>query len=306
MNTPAPITVIIPVYNAEAFLESSVRSAVDQVEVGEVLLIEDGSTDRSLATCRQLAEREPKVRLLQHLNGANRGAGASRNLGLMEAKYELIAFLDADDYFLPNRFAVSYPILRDRPEVDGVWEAVGTELIATATVDRQFKQLTTIKYAVAPKDLFSIIIRPGDPGHFCTDGIVFRRSLLDRTGLFNAELRLHQDTDLWIRMAYFGTLVPGKFDEAVAVRRVHDNNRITHSNFKSKQLFRIKLYEFFRDKPLRSKDYRYLARLYLSYHPTRKRSKRKLLDLFYWGTTAIKEQVGGDMPFIPLFSSRKQ
>ena len=300
------ISVIIPVYNAEPFLESSVLSAVTQPEVSEILLIEDGSVDKSLELCEQLAARESKVRLLRHPNGANRGAGASRNLGLLEAKYELIAFLDADDYFLPNRFAVSAPILRDRPEVDGVWEAVSTEVVARTKVNREFKELTTIRYPVAPEDLFSIIIRPGDPGHFCTDGIVFRKSLLEKTGVFDAELRLHQDTDLWIRMAYFGTLVAGKFDEPVAVRRVHDNNRITHSNFKSTQLFRVKLYNYFKNKPLRSKDHRYLARLYLSYHPTRRRSGSKLLDLFHWGSTAVQEQLRGVMPFMPLIKSRKR
>lgn len=98
------ISVIIPVYNAAEFLEKAVKSAAYFDEVKEIILAEDQSTDHSLEICRRLVSEIPKVKLFQHPNGENRGAGASRNLGIDHATSDFIAFLDADDYYLPNRF----------------------------------------------------------------------------------------------------------------------------------------------------------------------------------------------------------
>ena len=95
------ISVIIPVYNAAAYVRQAVESALAQPEVREVLLVEDGSPDNALEVCQQLAAEHQRVILLHHPNGENRGAGASRNLGMRNAHFPIIAFLDADDYYLP-------------------------------------------------------------------------------------------------------------------------------------------------------------------------------------------------------------
>ena len=99
------VSVVIPVYQAAAFVEQAVESALAQPETGEVLLVEDGSGDGSLAECERLAAGDGRVRLLRHPNGENRGAGASRNLGIEQSTCPLVAFLDADDYYLLGRFA---------------------------------------------------------------------------------------------------------------------------------------------------------------------------------------------------------
>src|SRR5690606_1248107 len=101
------ISVIIPVYNAAAFVEQAVQSALTQPEVSEVILVEDGSEDKSLPICEKLASQNDIITLLRHPGGVNKGAGASRNLGIQHTKNEWIAFLDADDYYLENRFTNS-------------------------------------------------------------------------------------------------------------------------------------------------------------------------------------------------------
>src|SRR5690554_4082261 len=98
------VSVIIPVYNAANFVTQAVESAVVLGEVGEVIVVEDGSPDNALDICRELADKYSKVKLFQHPNGENRGPGASRNLGIMNASFDFISFLDADDWYLPNRF----------------------------------------------------------------------------------------------------------------------------------------------------------------------------------------------------------
>ncbi len=113
------VSVIIPVYNAESFLKEAVFSALQQPETAEVILIEDGSSDDSLKVCQNLAEQYDQVKLFQHPQGVNLGAGASRNLGIEKASSDWIAFLDADDYYLPNRFHQLAVVLKQRPEVGG-------------------------------------------------------------------------------------------------------------------------------------------------------------------------------------------
>src|SRR5687767_10956534 len=98
------ISVIIPVYNAEKYVTQAVESALQFEEVYEVILIEDKSPDNALEVCRQLAEKNDRVKLFQHPDKGNHGAGPTRNLGLENATGDFIAFLDADDYYLPNRF----------------------------------------------------------------------------------------------------------------------------------------------------------------------------------------------------------
>ena len=65
-----------------------------------------------------------RIKLFRHPNGKNKGAGASRNLGLENATFDFVSFLDADDWYLPNRFEKAKTLFKD-PEVDGVYEPIG-------------------------------------------------------------------------------------------------------------------------------------------------------------------------------------
>ena len=113
------ISVIIPVYNAEKYIEKAVESVLQFQEVREVLLIDDGSLDRSLEICTSLKQKHPEIKVLTHPQRQNRGVSATRNLGIDKATQEFITFLDADDYWLPNRFDAEREIFKD-PKIDGV------------------------------------------------------------------------------------------------------------------------------------------------------------------------------------------
>ncbi|CAA7392622.1 glycosyltransferase family 2 protein [Chryseobacterium fistulae] len=120
------ITVIIPVYNSEHYIGRAVESALQFEEVMEVLLIEDQSPDNALEVCHNLTEQYDRVKLFQHSDRGNHGAGASRNLGIENARGDFLAFLDSDDYYLPNRFDREKELFQN-PEVDGVYGALGVE-----------------------------------------------------------------------------------------------------------------------------------------------------------------------------------
>jgi len=226
------VSVIVPVYNAADYVRQAAESALNQAETAEVILVEDGSPDNALQVCTQLDRECEAIKLVRHPNCDNRGAGASRNRGLQVARYNYISFLDADDYYLPNHFSVPKALLEQHPEVDGVYEAVGTHFESEAARNKWFTrrnyELTTVRQQLPPEALFDALIAHGI-GHFHTDGITVRRSLFERTGLFDEHLKLRQDTAMWLKMAAVGRLVPGRLDEPVSMRRFHDRNRIATS-----------------------------------------------------------------------------
>ena len=96
MSTPI-ISVIIPVYNAEKYLQQCLNSICNQtLRDIEILCIDDGSTDNSLNILQVYAERDPRIRIFSQ---KNQGAGAARNCGLRNAQGTYLSFLDADDFF---------------------------------------------------------------------------------------------------------------------------------------------------------------------------------------------------------------
>ncbi|RFC55743.1 glycosyltransferase family 2 protein [Brumimicrobium aurantiacum] len=245
------ISVIIPVYNAEPFLRKAVESALQFKEVKEVILVEDKSPDNALLICEQLVSEDNRVQLLQHPNNENLGAGESRNLGLKHAKQEYIAFLDADDIYLPNRFEKEKELFKNL-DVDGVYNAIGVHYYSEEakvkfcnTFNHPYNLsenfLTTVNREINPKELFEALVRPkNSEGYFSLDGLTIRKSSLKKLkgGWFNDELRLHQDTEFIARLSFYLDLYTGEITKATALRGVHESNRITNNiDEKERNLF---------------------------------------------------------------------
>lgn len=117
------VSVVICFLNGEEFLSEAIASVYAQwYRAWELLLIDDGSTDKSSSIAQQHAVRDPqRVRYLEHVGHENRGTSASRNLGISQARGELVAFLDADDIWFPWRLERSVALLRENPTADMVY-----------------------------------------------------------------------------------------------------------------------------------------------------------------------------------------
>ena len=103
------ISVIVPVYKVEQYLDKCLRSITEQTYRNlEIILVDDGSPDRSGAICDEWAERDSRVRVIHKENG---GGGLARNTALDAATGELIAFVDSDDYIAPEMFAYLYSLM---------------------------------------------------------------------------------------------------------------------------------------------------------------------------------------------------
>ncbi|MCI8415535.1 MAG: glycosyltransferase [Ruminiclostridium sp.] len=104
------ISVIVPVYKAEAFLRKCTESILSQTFSDlELLLVEDGSPDQSGALCDAIAAEDPRVRVLHKENG---GVSSARNLGMAEAKGNYLAFADSDDWLPPDALELMYQALK--------------------------------------------------------------------------------------------------------------------------------------------------------------------------------------------------
>jgi glycosyltransferase involved in cell wall biosynthesis len=109
------ISIIIPVYNAENYLEECLLS-ISQQTFGdfEILAINDGSTDRSLEILKKYQEKEPR---LQVISQENKGVSAARNLGLENAQGEYITFVDADDWLHPETLEQYIEIAKKKSDI---------------------------------------------------------------------------------------------------------------------------------------------------------------------------------------------
>lgn len=108
------VSILIPAYNVENYLERAVRSALMQENVKEIIIVDDGSKDNSFKIACSLAENNPLIRVYTHAGHVNKGLGATRNRGLEFASGEWIQLLDADDELLPGKISHHLAMCNDK------------------------------------------------------------------------------------------------------------------------------------------------------------------------------------------------
>ncbi len=189
----APVSVVIPAYNAEAWLARALDSVHAQTRVPvEAIVVDDGSTDGTAQVTRRYG---PSVHyVFQH----NAGVAAARNRGIAESTQEWIAFLDADDEWLPHKTERQLAILADDPRLR--WCACTCELVAAGSpaVDGIPDKAAG---ALGPRAALSFFEAARRQLPLQTSGFIVRRSVLTETGGFDAMLRVSEDRDLWCRIA---------------------------------------------------------------------------------------------------------
>lgn len=267
------ISVIIPVFNAATFVEKAVMSVLQQQEVKEIILIEDGSTDNSLEICEELNKLYPQVKLFRHPNGVNKGAGASRNLGLNKTNFSFVAFLDADDYYLSDRFKGILKLFEKYPLADGFYGKATYQFYSDIDKEKYQKIYGSkadigLSKEVPPEKLFDVFM--ADPGEwFRLDSITIRSTFLKKIGYFDEFLKQTQDTDFLLRCCFYGRLYSTIEKEPRTCIGIHGSNRVLNqeeANFYRYHLLKkwLKTSLFLK---FSNQVNRYLLRSFLDCHP---------------------------------------
>ena len=189
-HTPL-VSVIVIFFNAEQFFDEAIQSVFDQqYRNWELLLVDDGSSDASTGLAVDLGRRFPgQVSYLEHGAHANRGMSASRNLGIQHARGEYIAFLDADDVWMPDKLSEQVSILETYPQAGMtygravIWSSWnGSAEAADYMVPLGVKTGSLI----APPELLPNLLRNKGQTPM-TSNAMLRRSVIERVGGFEEE-----------------------------------------------------------------------------------------------------------------------
>jgi GT2 family glycosyltransferase len=188
--TLAEVSVVIPAYNASPFLGEAILSALEQTRPPlEVIVVDDGSSDGSASL---VATRFPQVELLVQ---PHRGVSAARNRGWRAARAPLVAFLDADDCYLPSKLETQSTLLQSNPRIGVIhsgWQLADEQGRVTGLVE---------PWLTAPAlDLESWLLwKPVFLG-----AMLFRRRWLEQAGGFAEDLPQAEDVDLMLRLTQIG------------------------------------------------------------------------------------------------------
>lgn len=180
------VTVVMPAYNCAGFIGEALESALSQTyRPVEIVVVDDGSTDVTRETVRRFSG----VRLLEQNHA---GPAAARNRGISEARGELVAFLDADDLWKPEKLEIQVPLF-ENPKV-------GLVYCNFDYIDEQGKQIRTRLGRWHRGAIFEQIMKYG---LVWTGTVITRRSVFERTGGFDEKMPVSEDWDMWLRISAF-------------------------------------------------------------------------------------------------------
>jgi glycosyltransferase involved in cell wall biosynthesis len=183
------VSIVTPFLNPGPFFEESIGSALAQTyREWELLLVDDGSTDGSTDLALRYAAAHPdRIRYLSHEGRRNRGASASRNLAARHACGKYLAYLDADDVYLPSKLEIQVPILEAHADVAMLYSATEYWYSWTGRPEDARRDWVWRKYGAEPGTVIApprMLVRfLGDGGTVpCMGSVLVRREALDRVG----------------------------------------------------------------------------------------------------------------------------
>lgn len=181
------VTVVMPVYNGDRYLRAAIESVLAQEDCRfELIIVDDGSTDQ---TAKILQDYHSRIRYFYQ---ENQGVSVARNLGIEQAKGRYVAFLDADDYFLPHKLSRQLEVFRSNPSL-GLVHSGWQRIDASGNVILEvcpWKTCPTLELVTWLQH------KPVLPS-----AMMFERQWLQRVGGFDPQLKAAEDVDLVLRLA---------------------------------------------------------------------------------------------------------
>ena len=222
-GVPVPrVSVVIPLYNHEKYIEAAIQSVLLQtVKPAEIIVIDDGSTDGSAEVVRHLCKDHPEIIFW---SWANQGAHHTLNAGILRATGDFVAFLNSDDCFAPDRLAACLALVQSEPLID---------VVATRAsfLDDEGKAVANPWY----EDALAFYRQEADVAFalfranflVTTSNLFVRRSVFESVGTF-APLRYTHDLEFILRLV-LGKRKIAFLDQALVSYRLHEKNTISEN-----------------------------------------------------------------------------
>ncbi len=195
MTTNIPcVSIILPTYNCAGFLPDSIGSILLQTyDSYEIIVVDDGSTDNTREVLKPFMQRIQYIHLVK-----NKGLPAARNTGIRAARGEYLAFIDADDLWLPEKLQTDIAYLNKHPDVGMVYSK-------HLNVDVNGRALNGgTKKRLPSGNIFTQLF--SEQNFIIPSSVVVRREVFNMTGLFDEQLFNCQDWDMWLRIAFFSKI----------------------------------------------------------------------------------------------------
>ena len=204
------VSVILPVYNSEKFVAQAIKGVLRQSFLDwELLVVNDGSTDNTEKIVKDWQKKDKRIRYIKHQR--NRGLSAARNTGTKFAKGKYIAFLDADDVWLPKKIEIQINKIND-PDADLVfsnwyiWEPIKNVRVKAFNSNPLGNK----------EDLLCLFIKKNF-GNSST--ALLKKSSLEKIGLFDESLKSSEDYGLWLRFILKGMKIVFCIEPLIYLRK---------------------------------------------------------------------------------------
>lgn len=218
------VSVIIPVYNREKYIIQAIESCLIQPEVGQVIVVDDGSTDNTLNLISKIKDDRVCLCAL----AVNSGASFARNEGLKHVNSELVSFLDSDDYYLPGRFKEPIEILLKQKDIHGTYEQVKNFNDSGIALENDRQEvIIELEGNIEPASIFEIVSR-GNVPFFHLISMVIKKEMVKNV-FFDTQLKFAEDKDFIYQILRKAKLKSINKNHIYIYRRLHESN-LTNSN----------------------------------------------------------------------------
>lgn len=187
------ISVVIPLYNKEKYVKRAINSVLNQTyQEFEIIVINDGSSDNSEAKVKEINDNRIKL-----ITQENAGVSAARNRGIKEAKYELIAFLDADDAWKPQFLETIQRLRNNYPQAGIYGTAYEYQMPSGKKIPANFNSIPNTDWEGIIDDYFKASIKNQ---LLWTSAVAIPKKVFNDVGYFTVGMTRGEDLDMWLRI----------------------------------------------------------------------------------------------------------
>ena len=241
-NNNTGVSIIMPAYNAEKYIAASIESVLAQTFLGwELIVIDDGSTDATAVIVKQFTVQNNKIKYIYQSNAKQ---AAARNNGIKNANFDIIAFLDADDLWLPNKLEYTLSFFNADK-----YDLVFTNTYYSDAFDIDISSTFYDDFQIADAEYFgesALKLFIGANRIPILTALV-KKDVLVNVGLFDIDCVPAEDYDLWIRLLKNGSRFLS-IHQKTAIYRIQNNSSTAADRYATSAVLKLLIKNFTRDE----------------------------------------------------------